>query len=173
MPARQARLGGGKRRLDAFMPANWMCAGCLRMLKVSDPERHWPMASWKRYLTFLQTKEVGPRNWLGCHVLGIAKGHGGFVSYSELARSTLSFTSPLPGSRPEAVDSERDFHYSRQGELVLVWMTRSHSPIDAGEFLEREGYTAVTALTAPIPGSVLQWQDKIKVVLTGRFHAGK
>jgi len=114
---------------------------------------------------------VGRGTGLGLStVLGIAKGHGGFVkAYSEPGRGStfVVYLPATPEVAPEAVDRKETPLPHGRGELVLV--VDDEEPIRqlTREILERKGYTAVTAVDGTDALALFsKWQDKIKVVLT-------
>src|SRR5439155_7766828 len=97
-------------------------------------------------------------------------GHGGFVkAYSELARgSTFAVYLPATPEAPAAAEARKEAPLpGGQGELVLV--VDDEEPIRelTREILERNGYTALTAVDGTEAlALVAKWSGKIGVVLT-------
>ena len=179
--ARDAMPGGGMLTMaaenivldDDYATQNLEAkAGSYVLLNVSDTGVGIaPEIIDKIFDPFFTTKDVGKGTGLGLStVLGIVKGHGGFVKiYSEPGRgSTVAVYLPAipegvePGAAPKA-----DALPCGQGELILV--VDDERPILelTRKILERHGYQALTANDGTEALSLFaQWQGKIRVVLT-------
>jgi PAS domain S-box-containing protein len=120
---------------------------------------------------FFTTKEVGLGTGLGLStVVGIVKGHGGFMTLeSEIGRGT-SFKVYLP-ARIDALsavtESEPVAVPRANGELLLVVDDETLILQVARELLERHGYKVVTAQDAPEALAIFALRrEEIKLVLT-------
>jgi PAS domain S-box-containing protein len=120
---------------------------------------------------FFTTKEVGLGTGLGLStVVGIVKGHGGFLTVeSEIGQGT-SFKVYLP-ARIDALTSVKESEPiappPANGELILVVDDENLILKVAREVLERHGYAVVTALDAPEALAIFAArQEEIQLVLT-------
>jgi PAS domain S-box-containing protein len=120
---------------------------------------------------FFTTKELGRGTGLGLStVIGIAMGHGGFVTVeSEVGRGT-TFRVYLPAmiDAPETVkESETTTVPLGNGELLLIVDDEKLILQVARELLEGHGYQVVTAGDAPEALAIFALRkDEIKLVLT-------
>jgi PAS domain S-box-containing protein len=98
---------------------------------------------------FFTTKELGQGTGLGLStVLGIVKGHGGFIQVNSRVGHGTQFTVYLPAS-PEAVPAPRPADAAPlpqgHGELVLVVDDEENIRLAARRILERAGYRVLEA----------------------------
>jgi CheY-like chemotaxis protein len=173
--------GGGTLRLSAenvvlderFASKNLgATSGPHVLLKVSDTGCGIaPEIMEKIFDPFFSTKESGRGTGLGLStVLGIAKGHGGFVRvHSEPGRgSTFAVYLPAAPQTARAADTRRDAPSpGGRGELILV--VEDEQPIRelASEILQRNGYEVLTAADGTEALALFEKRrDKIGVVLT-------
>ena len=146
--------------------------GAYVLLKASDTGSGIPPDIMEKIFDpFFTTKELGRGTGLGLStVLGIAKGHGGFVKvFSEPRRgSTFAVYLPATPGVAAAAEDQKEAPLPRgEGELVLV--VDDEEPIRelTREILERNGYKALTAVDGTEAVALFsRWQGKIKVVLT-------
>ena len=146
--------------------------GAYVLLKASDTGSGIPPDIMEKIFDpFFTTKASGHGTGLGLStVLGIAKGHGGFVKvYSEPGRGS-AFNVYLPAA-PEAIAPEAakktDALPRGQGELILV--VDDEKPIleMTQKVLERHGYQVLTAGDGTEALALFaQLREKIRVVLT-------
>jgi PAS domain S-box-containing protein len=120
---------------------------------------------------FFTTKEVGLGTGLGLStVVGIVKGHGGFLTVeSDIGKGT-SFKVYLP-ARIDALTSVKESEPialpRANGELILVVDDENLILKVAREVLERHGYAVVTALDAPEALAIFAARrEEIQLVLT-------
>ena len=120
---------------------------------------------------FFTTKEIGKGTGLGlATVLGIARGHGGFVRVKSQTGKGTIFELYLPAS-PEAkaaVSSERETLPPRAGgELILVVDDEADVRGVVRRMLEKHGYRVLTAAEGSEAMDVFaQHQAGIRAVLT-------
>ena len=124
----------------------------------------------KIFEPFFTTKEVGKGTGLGLStVIGIAKGHGGFVNaYSEPGRGAeFSLYLPVATSMPDDEDgaAASDLPLGN-GELILVVDDETAIREITKGTLETFGYRAVTASDgAEALAAYAEWRDEIAVVV--------
>lgn len=125
----------------------------------------------KIFEPFFTTKEHGKGTGLGLStVLGIAKGHGGFVDvYSEIGKGT-QFRIFLPALRMDTMKTAEEENFNLpmgHGELILVVDDEPAIREITKSTLKAFGYSALTASDGTEAIALFaQNKDKIKVVLT-------
>jgi len=179
--ARDAMPDGGLLKLDAENITIDECdsnmhpdakAGHYVIISVSDTGTGIPANIIdKIFDPFFTTKEIGKGTGLGLStVIGIAKGHGGFVKvYSELGKGT-SFKVYLPATpdaRAAAPVKERSAAPVGNGEWILIAEDESAVRKITETMLKRNGYNVLSATDGVDALSIYaERRHDIRIVIT-------
>ena len=126
---------------------------------------------------FFTTKEIGKGTGLGlATVLGIVRGHGGFVRVDSRVGQGTTFELYLPAS-PEAKAADAPDHEALpprgQGELILVVDDEAAVREVMQRTLEKHGYRVLTAAEgAEALALFAQHRAEIKAVITDMMMPG-
>lgn len=179
--ARDAMSGGGTLQISADnqkVDANFAAMtpdakpGCYAVLEISDTGTGMAHeVIGKIFDPFFTTKEVGKGTGLGLStVIGIVRGHGGFVTVESEVGSGTTFKVYLPADKKEvAADPPRQPAPRRQGKGETILVVDDDLPIcqSIASVLELNGYKALTAADGPRATSLYRSRaEEIQLVLT-------
>jgi two-component system sensor kinase len=152
--------------------------GRYAVLRVTDTGMGMPPEVLERIFDpFFTTKEVGKGTGLGlATVMGIVKGHGGFVHVTSEVGNGTQFAIYLPAAEEATPDQPRQSpQISRRGKGELVLVVDDEAPVRAvmTAVLEAHGYRVLTAKEgAEALALYAKHQAEVRLVITDMMMPG-